>query len=125
MAQDSEKIVGEFIKSWSSGDMSLVLSFLAEDCVYHNMPLAPLKGRAAVAKELGYFLDILGNIEVTVLKTLASGNVVVNERIDSFTKDGRRLDLPVAGVFELTAGKISAWRDYFDMAAVTKFIGGS
>jgi limonene-1,2-epoxide hydrolase len=28
--------------------------------------------------------------------------------------------LPVMGVFEVQDGKIAAWRDYFDMAAITK-----
>jgi limonene-1,2-epoxide hydrolase len=28
--------------------------------------------------------------------------------------------LPVTGVFEVVDGRIVAWRDYFDMATVTK-----
>ncbi|MET0473326.1 MAG: limonene-1,2-epoxide hydrolase family protein, partial [Mycobacterium sp.] len=33
--------------------------------------------------------------------------------------DGRRIDLPVMGVFEVRDGRIAAWRDYFDLATVT------
>ena len=31
----------------------------------------------------------------------------------------RTVSLPVMGVFELADGKITAWRDYFDMAQFT------
>ena len=48
----------------------------------------------------------------------AVGNVVYNERVDRFRFSGGWLELPVAGVFELdAAGKITLWRDYFDMAS--------
>ncbi len=29
--------------------------------------------------------------------------------------NGKKVELPVAGVFEVKDGKITAWRDYFDM----------
>ena len=34
-----------------------------------------------------------------------------------FEVGGKKIELPVMGVFEITDGKIAAWRDYFDMAA--------
>jgi limonene-1,2-epoxide hydrolase len=40
---------------------------------------------------------------------------VLNERTDRFKLDERWIELPVMGVFELRGGKISAWRDYFDL----------
>ena len=40
----------------------------------------------------------------------------MNERTDVITTDGSSVSLPVMGVFELRDGKISAWRDYFDLA---------
>jgi limonene-1,2-epoxide hydrolase len=46
--------------------------------------------------------------------------VVFNERIDVFQMGGKKVELPVAGVFVVTNGKISAWRDYFDLASFTK-----
>jgi limonene-1,2-epoxide hydrolase len=53
---------------------------------------------------------------------VANGNVVMNERIDTLTVGGKEISLPVCGVFELDdEGRITGWRDYFDMA---KFQGG-
>jgi limonene-1,2-epoxide hydrolase len=38
-------------------------------------------------------------------------------------KNGKTAAIPVAGVFELNdAGKITSWRDYFDLATFTKQI---
>jgi limonene-1,2-epoxide hydrolase len=39
----------------------------------------------------------------------------MNERTDRVGKDGKWMDLPVAGVFEVHDGRITLWRDYFDM----------
>ena len=33
---------------------------------------------------------------------------------------GNTVELPVTGVFEVVDGKITAWRDYFDMSALVK-----
>lgn len=35
-------------------------------------------------------------------------------------KDGGEIPLPVMGVFEIRDDRIAMWRDYFDMAAITK-----
>ena len=59
-------------------------------------------------------------VEFKILKSLAAGNVVMNERVDIFQMGPKRIELPVAGVFEVNGGKIAAWRDYFDLATWTK-----
>jgi limonene-1,2-epoxide hydrolase len=44
---------------------------------------------------------------------------VLTERTDHFTMKGKTAPLPVMGAFHVVDGKITAWRDYFDMAQVT------
>ena len=45
---------------------------------------------------------------------------VLTERVDSFDMPGgKRISLPVMGTFELEDGKITSWRDYFDLATFT------
>ena len=51
-------------------------------------------------------------------------NVVLTERIDTFHVGDIVAPLPVMGTFEIRDGKISAWRDYFDMAQITKMFTG-
>jgi len=36
------------------------------------------------------------------------------------TPNGKHVELPVAGVFEIQGGKIAKWRDYFDLQSFTK-----
>jgi limonene-1,2-epoxide hydrolase len=40
--------------------------------------------------------------------------------VDRFIFGDRALSIPVMGAFEIRDGKISAWRDYFDMASFTR-----
>jgi len=53
-----------------------------------------------------------------------NGDVVFTERVDRFQMGDKKVELPVAGVFEVRDGKIAAWRDYFDMPTWTRQTGG-
>jgi limonene-1,2-epoxide hydrolase len=46
---------------------------------------------------------------------VADGNIVMAERVDNFEVRGKRISVPCMGIFELRDGKISAWRDYWDL----------
>jgi limonene-1,2-epoxide hydrolase len=41
-------------------------------------------------------------------------------RLDRTRADDKPVDLPCVGVFELEAGKIKVWRDYYDLATYQK-----
>jgi limonene-1,2-epoxide hydrolase len=58
-------------------------------------------------------------VRMDIKHTTSTGNVVMNERLETWQKGSVRLELPVAGVFEVKNGKITHWRDYFDAATVT------
>jgi len=47
----------------------------------------------------------------------------MTERVDVFKLPGKSFELPVMGTFEVNGGKISAWRDYFDMGQFTSRMG--
>ncbi|NJD64201.1 MAG: limonene-1,2-epoxide hydrolase [Chloroflexi bacterium] len=115
-------IVSAFIAEWSTPqpDVAHLASYFTDDAVYHNMPTAPVTGRAAIQQT---FAGIISQVEPRgweVLSQVSSGNIEINERIDRFVKGDKSVELPVAGVFELRDGKIAAWRDYFDMATWRK-----
>jgi limonene-1,2-epoxide hydrolase len=48
---------------------------------------------------------------------------VMTERVDVFTLPGKSFELPVMGTFEVSGGKISAWRDYFGTNQFTSRMG--
>jgi limonene-1,2-epoxide hydrolase len=121
MASEAEKIVHDFCNVWPKCNLDEIMTFFTEDAVYHNIPMDPAKGKAAIRAVINTFLPAAKKIEFKILKSAAAGNIVFNERIDIFDlKDGKHISLPVAGVFEVSGGKISAWRDYFDLAMYTK-----
>jgi limonene-1,2-epoxide hydrolase len=62
-------------------------------------------------------------IQFRVINIAATSPVVMTERVDVFNLPGKSFELPVMGTFEIRDGKISAWRDYFDMNQFTSRIG--
>jgi len=116
MSAENEKIVTDFCAAWSRRNIDEILGFMTDDAVYHNIPMPPAKGKTAIRAAVDGFLKMADGIEFKILHTASAGNLVMNERVDSFQfKGGKTGAVPVAGVFEVTGGKISAWRDYFDM----------
>jgi limonene-1,2-epoxide hydrolase len=108
------EIVNEFCAAWKRGNIDELMSFFAEDAIYHNVPVPPMQGKAAIREAFLGFAKLMDGIELFMVRTAANGPVVFNERIDRFTWKGKQLDLPVAGVFEVHDGKITLHRDYFN-----------
>jgi limonene-1,2-epoxide hydrolase len=85
----------------------------------HNIPQAPVTGREAIADTISSVLRPglpgIEGIEFRVINIAANSPVVMTERVDVFTLPGESFELQVMGTFEVSGGKISAWRDYFDM----------
>jgi limonene-1,2-epoxide hydrolase len=120
MATEAEKIVNDFCKAFARKNLEELVGYFTDDAVYHNMPMEPAKGKDAIRKTINTFLPMATSIEFKILKSVSAGNVVMNERVDMFDMGGKRIELPVAGVFEIQNGKISLWRDYFDLQSWTK-----
>jgi limonene-1,2-epoxide hydrolase len=112
---EPERVVRDFCAAWARKNIDELLGFFAPDAVYHNMPLAPVVGVDAIRQTFAMFVTPAERIEFEVLGLAVSGSQVFTERIDRFTMMGKTVALPVAGVFEVRAGRIVAWRDYFDM----------
>ena len=75
------------------------MGFLADDCVYHNMPLDPVKGSAAIRAVLQSFAGSATGIEWELHQIAETeGGVVLTERTDRFEIGGRWIALPVMGL---------------------------
>ena len=119
-----ETIVRDFCTAFSRQDLGELLGYFAEDAVYHNIPLPAAEGIAAVETTLQQFLDPKGEAKFVIRHLAVVGNVVLTERVDLLTIQGKTIEIPVMGTFELTDdGKIAAWRDYFDMGMLMKQVG--
>jgi limonene-1,2-epoxide hydrolase len=117
--------VRAFIAAWKRNDLEEIMSFFAEDCVYHNMPVAAVRGREATHAVLKSFSSMASRVEWVLHQIAETGTgVVLTERTDRFEIGGRWVELPVMGSFELAGGRITAWRDYFDLAQFQKQLPG-
>ena len=113
-----DRIVREFCEAWNRSDVEAIVEAFTEDATYHNIPMEPCHGKAAIKEFLDGFLGgLVSEIHWEIVHQVVADNLVMNERIDTLVMESGTVKLPVCGVFELTnEGKISAWRDYFDMA---------
>ena len=125
MAVNSENVVSDLFAAWTRLDLDGIMNHFTDDGVWDNVPMnAPAKGKAAIRELTHGFLKDTTRFEAKILKTVHVGNTLMNERVDTLAmKSGKTAVVPVVGVFELNdAGKIVAWRDYFDLATFTKQI---
>jgi limonene-1,2-epoxide hydrolase len=118
---DPIRIVTDFCEAVPRRDVEELLGFFTEDAVYHNIPIAPVQGHEAIGTTLRGFLDPATHAEFELRAIAESWGVVLTERVDRFTIGGKTIELPVMGSFEVdSAGKIRAWRDYFDLNQFTQ-----
>lgn len=115
----NEEIITRFCAAFARMNADELIEYFAPDALYHNVPLPPLRGRAEIYESLKGLPVRFKGLEIEVLNQVSSGNLVMNERVDYFLFENRRIALPIAGVFEMEGGKIKAWREYFDLATLT------
>ena len=120
MSRPPEEIVREFCEAWSRRDIDEILGYFTNDAVYHNIPMPAVEGHDAIRNVLNMFVPPADSIRFEIHKIASDGDVVFTERTDRFEMGERKIALPVAGVFEISDGKIAAWRDYFDMQMFTQ-----
>jgi limonene-1,2-epoxide hydrolase len=125
MAVNCEKTVNDLFAAWTRLNLDEVMSYFADDAVWDNVPMTPAKGRAAIREMTQGFMKDASAFSAKILKSVHDGNTVFNSRLDTIVmKNGKKAEVPVAGMFELNdAGKIKVWRDYFDLATFTKQLG--
>lgn len=117
--------VRDFISAWEARDVDAILGMMTPDAVYLNVGLPEAVGHEAIRGFVAPFLAGASKVTWTVrhMAETADG-VVLTERTDVFELGGRSLEIPVMGVFEFRDGKISAWRDYFDVPAFQRQMSG-
>ena len=113
-AEASDVLVRSFIAASEHRDTESILACLTEDAVYHGMPLTPIEERAPVAAWVRRFAGKPPG-RLAVRHHVATRDVVMNERTDVITVDGRTVTLLICAVFEMQAAgsrpgaSTSAW----------------
>ena len=57
MTTEPAELVTEFCALWAKPDLETILGYFTEDAVYHNIPMAPAVGLAAIRQLLPMMLD--------------------------------------------------------------------
>ena len=121
----NEAVVRAFIAAFNANDLDRIMGFFAEDAVYHNIPVQPVKGTAAIRGVIQGFLGMATQVDWIVHQLAETQEgVVLNERTDRFLIRGKWIELPVMGAFRLREGRIAEWRDYFDMKQFQSQLSG-
>ena len=118
-AETVHEFIAAFIAAWLQGDAAVLGPFFSENAVYHNMPMEPVHGRAAILATLAEFMDLGGRVAVDIIHLVADGPIVMTERVDHFIGAETTISLPLMGIIEVHDGAITAWRDYFDLNQFT------
>jgi limonene-1,2-epoxide hydrolase len=114
-AAANDWMVRAFLAAWERRDTTYILDHLADDCVYHSIPLTPIVGKAAVSEWVVSFEQKPpGRLEVH--HQVASDTIVMNERTDAIMLNGKPVTLRICAVFEVEDDRVKAWREYFDLA---------
>jgi limonene-1,2-epoxide hydrolase len=110
-------IITAFCATWKEKDIDALMGYFAADAVYHNIPIGPPSiGTEAIRATIEMFTTTPEAIEFEVHNQAENAEgIVLNERTDVFKIGDATITLRVMGTFELKDGKITAWRDYFDM----------
>jgi limonene-1,2-epoxide hydrolase len=105
-------LVTDFCASFATRDMAKIASYLAPNCSYRITETSlPAVGAAAVERIKSY-VDRSSRIDFKILDGWARGPMVINERIDSFTRSDASPACHLVGVFFIKDGKIAEWTDY-------------
>jgi limonene-1,2-epoxide hydrolase len=113
------RIVEAFLFALRDQDFDTADALLADDLVYENVGLPTIRGRARAMK-LFRAMEGRAGFDVTFHRNVGEGTTVLNERSDALVIGPLRLQFWVCGVFEVHDGRITLWRDYFDVLDMFK-----
>lgn len=116
---DKAHVVEVLLSSLQAQDADGAAAVLDENLVYQNVGFPTIHGRARAVK---LFRAMEGRLvfEVKIHRIAVNGSSVLTERTDVLQFGRLRLQFWVCGVFEVSGGRITLWRDYFDMWDMSK-----
>ena len=113
----AEETVNAFLAACERVDLAAAIALLADDIRYENVGMNVIEGAAATRQFLEPFLGGCDEVIWEVHHQVADDRVVMNERTDRFRKGDASIGIHLMGVFVVEDGKITEWRDFFDVAA--------
>ena len=132
MGVAQEKFIREFCEAWGDGsfdkkpDVEKILSMMSEDAEWQLwVPGGPIvRGRAALREEIHRQMRIATNNKCNIVNVLSNDKMVMQERSDTAIILGKPCPHQMVAIYELDdSGLIKRWREYLDMADLTRKMG--
>ncbi len=119
-----EEVVLGMWRALSRRDLDEVKTFLAADCLYVDMPIPALSARGPedIVKKLKMAVEPLADYENHDGLLLSNGTDVIYEHSETWTfPTGERGVLRFVTVHKVVDGKVTVWKDYYDLTTLTSF----
>ena len=122
MPVDVDTTVLGMWKALSARDWDAVKTFLAEDCIYIDMPVGPVaaaRGPDDIVKRLKLGLESLAGYENHDGLLVSNGADVMYEHSEAWNwVSGESAVLQFVTVHKVVNGAITVWKDYWDFAGL-------
>lgn len=109
-----------FLADMAAGRVDAAIAAFDDDVVYTNVGLATLRGRRRAGRVIALLDRPALGFDVQLTSIAADGGTVLTERIDELRIGPMRIRFWVCGRFDVSDGRITLWRDYFDNVDVLK-----
>jgi limonene-1,2-epoxide hydrolase len=110
-------------RALSRRDWDAVKTFLSADCIYVDMPVGPTlaaRGPDDIVKRLKVGLEPLAGYENHDGVLVATGADVIYEHSETWRwSTGETALLRFVSVHRVEDGKVTLWKDYWDMGSMT------
>lgn len=125
MGMSSASVVTGLWLALSQRNWEAVKTFLDDDCIYLDMPVGPTaaaRGPENIVKRLKVGLEPLQHYVHHDGLIISNDEDVMYEHSETWTWKTGETALPrFASVLKVVDGKITLWKDYWDMGALTNF----
>lgn len=112
-------VVEQFLNALERLDVDAAIELLDPDVEYQNVPFPPARGIRQVGSQLRGLERWFSGFEAHTHHIAANGAVVLTERTDVLVAGRVRAEFWVCGTFEVHDGRITLWRDRFDLVDTT------
>jgi limonene-1,2-epoxide hydrolase len=132
MGIKQENLVREFCAAWGDGsdesrpDIEKILSMMSEDAEWQLwVPGGPVvKGKAALRTEIQRQMGFATNNKCNEVNILSNDHMVMQERSDWAIMLGKPCPHQMVAIYEFDENDlICKWREYLDMADLTRKMG--
>lgn len=113
-------LAAHFLDALARSDVAGAMDDLDDDIAYTNVSLPTIRGKRKVNKGFASMTRFNIGFDYRMVNVAADGSVVLTERVDELRFGPLAIRFWVWGRFEVSEGRITVWRDYFDYVDCVK-----